>query len=149
MTSPEELSEEEKTLQFKHFANEDALVFANGAVAAAKKLGTKPITLRVELNGQVILEFWMTGRDHAGWLARKVHTVLETGHASLWTFQHQDEQPYHDWLKDETQAVCGGGFPLVIGGKLRGALAVSGLDHQDDHRVLVAALKATLAAQND
>lgn len=145
MTSPEELANEEATLKFATFTNEDALRFANYAVAAAQHLSEKPVTLRVVKDDLTILEFWMTGRDHAGWLTRKVNTVMATHHASLWVFQHQDEEPYHGWLNDDSQAVCGGGFPLVIDGQFRGAFAVSGLDHQDDHRVLIAGLQRLLA----
>ena len=39
--------------------------------------------------------------------------------------------------KDESLVICGGGFPLIIRGELRGSILVSGLVHDEDHQVIV------------
>ena len=43
--------------------------------------------------------------------------------------------------KDESLVICGGGFPLIIRGELRGSILVSGLVHDEDHQVIVDCLR--------
>ena len=43
--------------------------------------------------------------------------------------------------KDESLVICGGGFPLIIRGELRGSILVSGLIHDEDHQVIVDCLR--------
>ena len=46
-----------------------------------------------------------------------------------------------EWQADESaHAFCGGGFPIVVDGVLRGVAIVSGLPHVEDHALLVQVL---------
>ena len=43
--------------------------------------------------------------------------------------------------KMKSLVICGGGFPLIIRGELRGSILVSGLVHDEDHQVIVDCLR--------
>ncbi len=140
-----ELLNQEKTLRFKNFSNIQALEFAKRVEDIVTSDPDRPVAVRVTLDGQTILDYRTTGRNGSGWLDRKVKTVLAAQHSSMYVFLNREQEPYKQWQNDETYAVCGGGFPLYINNELRGVLAVSGLNHEDDHRVLTTALKEVLA----
>lgn len=131
----------EGQLTFKHFTSADALRWAQIVIDRVQADQLKPVALRVVLDEQIVLQYLMPGRKDAGWVARKVFMVLQTHHSSLYTFLHREETPYRDWETDDRYAICGGGFPLVIDRELRGAFAISGLRHDQDHALLVASLQ--------
>lgn len=136
-----EVLQEEKELRFSKFSNQIALQFATEVEKIIDTEQDKPVAIRVTLDDQMILDYRTNKRQGSGWLTRKVKTVMEAQHSSMFVFLNQNNEPYQNWINDESYAVCGGGFPLYINDRLRGVLAVSGLNHQDDHRVLVTALK--------
>ena len=60
---------------------------------------------------------------------------MATGHSSLYVFNHQADFPA---LSNNPQIIhTGGGYPLYVGNKLRGCFAVSGLEHTQDHQLIV------------
>jgi len=140
----EELLNQEKTLRFKSFTNLQALEFAKNVEDIVTSDPDKPVAVRVTLDGQTILDYRTTGRKGSGWLDRKVKTVLEAQHSSMYVFLNKEQEPFKGWQDNLDYAVCGGGFPLYINDELRGVLAVSGLSHEDDHRVLTTSLKEVL-----
>ncbi|KRM95384.1 hypothetical protein FC19_GL001995 [Liquorilactobacillus aquaticus DSM 21051] len=135
---------QEQQLRFLSFKNAEALAFARAVedVIALKNL--KPVAVRVVFDDVTILDYRTTGRTSSGWLTRKVHTVLESEHSSLYTFFHSQETPFSQWKDSDEYAICGGGFPLYVNNTLRGVFAVSGLDHEEDHLLLVTALEKVL-----
>ena len=56
-------------------------------------------------------------------------------------FQYLMDGTYQEDEKDESLVICGGGFPLIIRGELRGSILVSGLVHDEDHQVIVDCLR--------
>lgn len=135
-----EVLQEEKKLRFSEFSNQIALEFAAEVERIINAESDKPVAVRVTLDEQTILDYRTNKRQGSGWLTRKVKTVIKAQHSSMFVFLNQTKDPFQNWIGDESYAVCGGGFPLYINDQLRGVLAVSGLNHQDDHRVLVTAL---------
>ncbi|MCD8028144.1 MAG: heme-binding protein [Erysipelotrichaceae bacterium] len=61
---------------------------------------------------------------------------METKHSSLYVYEHRDE--FH---LDDSYAICGGGYPLIVNGELKGAFIVSGLRYDEDHQLIVDVLK--------
>lgn len=141
MPTDQALQTLEQQLTFKHFTSADALRLAQIVTDRVQADQLKPVALRVVCDDQIVLQYLMPGRKDAGWVARKVYTVLQTHHSSLYTFLHREEAPYRDWQTDDRYAICGGGFPLVSAGELRGAFAISGLRHDQDHALLVSSLQ--------
>lgn len=137
--SREMTAEEEKMLQFDDFRNEDALAFAKKITDWAKENSIKPLGIRITKDDLLVFQYLMDGKKEDNWLKRKERTVLESGHSSLYVFEHAQEYPQ---MKDnDLYCVGGGGFPLVIKGEMRGSICVSGLVHTEDHALIVRTLK--------
>lgn len=138
--------EQEATLQFEEFKHDDALNLALLINEEVKNNYDKPVGIRVVHHGLEVFHFLMNERKRpATWLVRKEKTVADSGHSSLYTFLMQDEEPkFKEWAQDDSYAVCGGGFPLIENGTVTGAICVSGLEHWDDHAVIVKCLKQYL-----
>lgn len=129
----------EKEVQFDEFENEDALRFAWKTAAWAAHNRTKPLGIRITKDGLLIVQYLMDGKKEDNWLKRKERTVLESGHASLYVYEHADAYPQ---MKDnDNYCVGGGGYPLIIRGELRGSVCVSGLVHTEDHALIVRMLQ--------
>lgn len=141
----ETVESQEQRLQFEDFGSEDAAMFAKEVVSWVKENRTKDVGIRISRDGLVILQYLMDGKKEDNWLKRKERTVLESGHASLYVFEHIEEYPQ---MKDNDRyCVGGGGFPLIIQGSVRGAVCVSGLVHTEDHALIVQMLKKVKLAK--
>lgn len=130
----ERVIQDEKEVVFTEFTHELGYQIAQRIIEKVQERKLKPVGVRILLDDLVIFQYLMDGKNESNWLKRKEKTVLESGHSSLHVFFHQDE--YNEWIDDEQYAVCGGGFPLIIDGKVRGAICVSGLKHDEDHELL-------------
>lgn len=135
---------QERNLVFSEFTSDLALTIANEINKFVKENYNDPVAIKIYYEGKEILKFLMEGRKKSPWLERKNTTVLESEHSSLFVYFKRNENDYQSWIEDETYAICGGGFPIKIGGKIKGAISVSGLDHLSDHRVIVEVLKKIL-----
>ncbi|HCM87744.1 MULTISPECIES: heme-binding protein [Enterococcus] len=147
----DELIEQEKYLQFETFDHELGLEITLEIVKEVKANFDIPVGIRINYEEKTILHYLMNGRKVSPWLDRKVKTVLESGHSSLYTFLLSDSHDvYAEWLTDPSYAICGGGFPIIEKGVLKGAICVSGLEHLADHQVLVKVLERVVkkAASN-
>ena len=87
-----------------------------------------------------------TSADDALWLDHELNAVRHFGRSLLWL--------HHD-LRQRRERVGhpggphghfdhGGGFPIRIGTQTVGAIGVSGLPHEEDHRLIVQALSAVM-----
>lgn len=142
----EKVIQQEEQLQFDTFDHEIALEIAKEISDYVKQHYPKPVGIQIYYNEKVILHYLMDGRKESPWLDRKTRTVLDSGHSSLWTFyKSESEDRYKEWQTDERYAVCGGGFPIIEKGIVKGAICVSGLDHQDDHDIIIQVLKKRMA----
>ena len=123
----------------KTMTNEIALQFGLTVIEIVKKKALNPVRIRVVLDGDVVFQYMMEGKKGDEWLDRKQRTVERTHRSSLDVFNHSYD--YKELLDDHRYAVCGGGYPIIIDGVYRGTFIVSGLEHTQNHQLIVDALK--------
>ena len=106
-----------------------------------------PIVVKVLLGRRtvVLLAQDGTGVDNERFLDLKLNTVFNCGHSSLWWFHHlrSTGRTLADvaWADPARVIDMGGGVPLLAHGQLVGAVAVSGLAHEDDHALIMTAAR--------
>jgi uncharacterized protein (UPF0303 family) len=144
-----ELAAEEEELQFASFTNDDAWDLGAALVAAGRRAGA-PIAVDVSRNGHQLFHAALTGAspDNDSWIARKTRVVQRFGHSSLFVGQEARERgtTFEAYgLDPELYAAHGGAFPVLVRsvGPV-GTVVVSGLPQVDDHRLVVAAIRAHL-----
>lgn len=129
----------EKIIKFEKFDNNQAVKFFETIRKIGKQKNLAPVRIRVFLDGDIVFQLIPTGKKTDEWLNRKQFIVMSTGHSSLYVFDHQNE---FSWLKDNPQVIMtGGGYPIYVGNELRGCLVVSGLEHREDHQLIITAIK--------
>jgi uncharacterized protein (UPF0303 family) len=143
----ESLLAEESSLTVGSFSNDAAWRLGSLLVERARS-GKLPIAVGIMRAGQRL--FWYgaegSGPDNDGWLERKLRTALRFGHSSLYMGMKIASRD----IGIEQYGICfgeyslhGGAVPIVLRGTgLVGALAVSGLDQEEDHRMAAEALAA-------
>jgi uncharacterized protein (UPF0303 family) len=149
----DEVAEQERTLLFARFTNDDAWALGSAFVAEARRQGL-PVVIGISRGGQQLFHAALSGTspDNDTWIARKSRVVVRFGHSSLYmgqqcrdagtTFEARYGLPLSEY------AAHGGGFPLTIRDVgVVGVVAVSGLPQLLDHRLVVDVLGAHLAAQ--
>jgi uncharacterized protein (UPF0303 family) len=146
-----ELAAQEQELQFSSFTNDDAWDLGCALVAAARERGA-PVVIDVTRNGHQLFHAALPGSapDNDTWIARKQRVVHRFGHSSLYARQASFERGTtfeEEFGLDPAQyAAHGGAFPVLVRsvGPV-GVVAVSGLPQLEDHRMVVAAIRAHLA----
>src|SRR3954467_3924025 len=146
-----ELAAEEQELQFRSFTNDDAWELGCALVAAARERGAA-VVVDVARNGHQLFRAALPGStpDNDTWIARKQRVVPRFGHSSLYVRQASIERGTtfeEEFALDATQyAAHGGAVPVLVRsvGPV-GVVAVSGLPQLEDHRMVVAAIRAHLA----
>ena len=126
---------------FESFTNEDAFRFGCKVVELVNEKGCKNVRIRVVKDGDIVFQYKMNGKVGDLWLDLKQHTVEETQQSSLYVFEHQEEYPKLVEESMKTYAICGGGYPLYINHEYHGCFIVSGLDHLDDHGLIIEAIE--------
>lgn len=135
----DEILQQEHDFQFQNFQHEDAFRFGMKVLEIVKREQLKNVRIRVTYQGNIVFQYLMNGKSKETWLDRKEKTVLESGHASLYVVYHQED---YEYMKDDPRyALYGGGFPLIENGEIKGVFCVSGLAHEDDHRLIIQALQ--------
>jgi uncharacterized protein (UPF0303 family) len=145
-----DLDAEEADLQFTSFTNDDAWELGSALVAAARAQGA-PVAVEISRNHSPLFHVALTGAtpDNASWIARKTRVVNRFGHSSLHVRQSFLERgtTFEEalGLDPALYAAHGGAFPVLVRsvGQV-GVVVVSGLPQVDDHRMVVAALRAHL-----
>jgi uncharacterized protein (UPF0303 family) len=143
-----ELAAEEAELQFTSFTNDDAWALGTALVEAARGL---PVAVDISRNGQQLFHAALPGTsaDNDEWIRRKTAVVNRFGHSSLYMRQSFLERgttfEEATGLDLREYAAHGGGFPILVRdvGPV-GVVVVSGLPQLEDHRMVVAALRAQL-----
>ncbi|MGY1639094.1 heme-degrading domain-containing protein [Geodermatophilus sp. SYSU D00742] len=146
-----ELAAEEQELQFASFTNDDAWDLGSALVAAGRA-ARAPVAVAVTRNGHRLFAAALTGAtpDNDEWIERKTRVVHRFGHSSLHVRQASIERgttfEEEFGLDPARYAAHGGAFPVLVRsvGPV-GAVVVSGLPQLDDHRMVVAAIRAHLA----
>ena len=145
-----ELAAEEEELQFDSFTNDDAWELGAALVAGARRQGAT-VAIDISRNRHQLFHAALPGAtpDNDSWIRRKTRVVNRFGHSTLYMRQAGreggttfEEQYGLDPLR---YAAHGGGFPIVVRrvGPV-GVVVVSGLPQVEDHRMVVAALRAHL-----
>ena len=145
-----ELAAEEEELQFTGFTNDDAWDLGAALVAAARRDGA-PVAVDISRHGHQLFHASLPGTspDNDSWIQRKTRVVHRFGHSSLYVRQASIERgttfEEEFGLDPALYAAHGGAFPVVVRsvGPV-GAVVVSGLPQLEDHRMVVAAIRAHL-----
>ena len=145
-----ELAAEEDDLQFASFTNDDAWELGTALVEGARRQGA-PVAIDISRNSHTLFHVALPGAtpDNDSWIARKQRVVQRFGHSTLYMRQVFVERgtTFEEALGLDPQryAAHGGGFPVVVRsvGPV-GVVVVSGLPQLEDHRMVVAALRAHL-----
>jgi uncharacterized protein (UPF0303 family) len=145
-----ELLAEEDELQFSRFTNDDAWQLGAALVEVGRRQSV-PIAIDISRNGQQLFHSALAGTaaDNDGWIRRKTAVVNRFGHSTLYVRQSFLERgttfEADTGLDPRQYAAHGGGFPILVRevGPV-GVVVVSGLPQLDDHRFVVAAVRAHL-----
>jgi uncharacterized protein (UPF0303 family) len=145
-----DLAAEEDDLQVTSFTNDDAWELGSALVAAARGDGA-PVAVEISRNGHRLFSAALPGAtpDNASWIERKTRVVDRFGHSSLYVRQSWVERgtTFEEGagLDPRLYAAHGGAFPVLVRdvGPV-GVVVVSGLPQLEDHRMVVAALRAHL-----
>ncbi|MFD2090976.1 heme-degrading domain-containing protein [Blastococcus deserti] len=148
-----DLAAEEQELHLSSFTNDDAWALGSALVAAGRDQGA-PIAVDVTRNRHQLFHAALAGAtpDNDAWIRRKAAVVERFGHSSLYVRQASIERgttfEAEFGLDPDGYAAHGGAFPVLVRsvGPV-GVVVVSGLPQVDDHRMVVAALRAHLAAR--
>jgi uncharacterized protein (UPF0303 family) len=145
-----DLAAEEAELQFSSFTNDDAWELGTALVEFARRQGA-PVAIDVRRNHHQLFHVALPGAtpDNDTWIERKARVVDRFGHSSLYVRQASIERgttfEEQFGLDPQRYAAHGGAVPVIVRsvGPI-GVVVVSGLPQLDDHRMVVAALRAHL-----
>ena len=145
-----QLEAQEQELQFARFSNEDAVALGMMLyeTAKAKQL---PVTMDITRNGHQLFHLSMPGTspDNDQWVARKIKLVNRMGMSSRRveillrslgsTLEAQFELSHYEY------AAHGGCFPVILEGTGPiGTVTISGLTQEEDHAMVVDAIRRYL-----
>ncbi|MFV0555562.1 MAG: heme-binding protein [Lactovum sp.] len=140
----ERIIEQEKKLQFQYFSNALAYDIANKILDKIKKQGLKAVRIQISYKEEIIFYYLMDGKSKSKWLERKTKTVIDSGHSSLYTMFDDN---YRDWRENPNYCTAGGAFPIIENHQVKGAIAVSGLEHWEDHQIIIEVLEEILESE--
>ena len=143
----ERLLIEEKQLQFTNFNEDTAWEIGSWLVEHAIQNELR-ITIDIRRGEHQLFHASRPGTsaDNDEWIKRKVRLVNRFGHSSFYIGQllkSEDKSIEEMFLLPESEyAPHGGCFPIIIKGTgVVGTITVSGLPQEDDHKVVVQAVK--------
>ncbi|TBL79032.1 heme-degrading domain-containing protein [Paenibacillus thalictri] len=141
------LLQEEEELQFTEFTNDLALQIGLFIIEKVKQ-ENKHITLDISRNGQQLFHyaFPKTSADNDDWVQRKSRVAVRFGHSShyvgtyLRSIQKNIQERY--FLNPSDYSPSGGAFPIIVKDVgVVGAIAASGLTQEEDHALVVSAIR--------
>jgi uncharacterized protein (UPF0303 family) len=143
----ERLLLEEQQLQFSAFNEETAWQIGCWLVEYAIK-NELPITIDIRRGEHQLFHVSRPGTspDNDEWVKRKVRLVNRFGHSSYYlgqTLKCEGRTIEEKYLLPESEyAPHGGCFPIIVKGTgMVGTITVSGLAQEEDHKVVVQALR--------
>ena len=144
------LEQEEQELQFTSFSNEDAANLGLSLYETAKEKQL-PVTIDITRNGHQLFHLSMPGTspDNDQWVARKIKLVNRMGMSSYRvamflrslgaTLEERFELSHYEY------AAHGGCFPGILKGTGPiGTVTISGLTQEEDHAMVVDAIRTYL-----
>lgn len=143
----EQLLLEEKQLQFVRFNEDTAWKIGCWLVDYAIR-NELPITIDIQRGEHQLFHASRPGTsaDNDEWVKRKVRLVKRMGHSSFYIGQllKREGKSIEEMLllPESEYAPHGGCFPIIIKGTgAVGTITVSGLPQEEDHKVVVQAIK--------
>lgn len=150
-----ELVNEEKELQFTEFTNDTALEIGLKLIKKAKE-DKKKIAVDINRSGHQLFHYSSaeTTPENDQWIIRKNRVVNRFSKSSLHvgTLLLNDnttiEERHH--ISSAEYAAIGGAFPIIIKNTgVIGTITVSGRPRNEDHEMVVAAIREQLGLQKD
>lgn len=147
------LLQEEQELQFTKF-NEDVAWKLGSQLVELARSRNLPVTVDIIRGTHQLFHASLRGTspDNDEWVKRKVRLVYRFGHSSYYVGQMLKskgktiEQSY--LIPESEYAPHGGCFPIIIKDTgIVGTITVSGLPQEEDHRLVVEALRNYLAEE--
>ena len=147
------LLQEESELQFVSFDETTAWQLGSQIVERAQREGL-PIVIDILRGSHQLFHAGLSGSsaDNDEWVKRKARTVYRFEHSSFYIGQllkSKKQTMEKNYLVSESEvAPHGGSFPIIVKGTgVIGAITVSGLPQEEDHRVVVEGIRNYLASQ--
>ena len=149
----EQLLQEEQELQFTKFNETTASRIGNQLVERAMSENL-PVTIDITRGAHQLFHASLRGTapDNDEWVKRKVRLVYRFGHSSFYMGQllkskgKRIEEAY--LLSENEYAPHGGCFPIIIKDTgMIGTITISGLPQEEDHKLVVQALRNYLAQE--
>lgn len=143
----EQLLQEEQELQFAKFNEEDAWNLGSQLVELARSRNL-PVTIDITRGTHQLFHAALRGTspDNDEWVKRKVRLVYRFGHSSFYVGQVLKskgktlEQSY--LVSESDYAPHGGCFPIIVKNTgIVGTVTVSGLPQEEDHKLVVEAIR--------
>jgi uncharacterized protein (UPF0303 family) len=148
-----QLLQEEQELQFTRF-NEETAWEVGSLLVERSRSEILPVAIDITRGSHQLFHASLPGTspDNDEWIKRKVRLVYRFGHSSFYMGQllkskgKSIEQAY---LISETEyAPHGGCFPVIVKGTgMVGTITVSGLPQEEDHKLVIQALRDYLAQE--
>ena len=148
------LLQEEQELQFTKFNEVIAWQIGNKLFEQATR-ESLPITIDITRGGHQLFHASLKGTsaDNDEWVKRKVRLVYRFGHSSFYMGQllkskgKSLEEAY--LISESLYAPHGGCFPVIVKDTgMIGTITVSGLPQEEDHKLVVQAIRDFLAQEN-
>lgn len=151
----DEVIKQEEELQFEEFTNETALEL--GMIVIDKATREKlPIVIDIARNGQQLFHYAFKGTtpDNDQWIIRKNRIVNRFYKSSyrLWAYLASIGKTLEEryYLSSMEYSAIGGAFPIILKSVgVVGTIAVSGLAHDQDHQVVISAIREFLSDRNE
>jgi uncharacterized protein (UPF0303 family) len=149
----QQLLQEEQELQFTKF-NEDVAWELGSQLVDLARSRNLPVTVDITRGTHQLFHAALRGTsaDNDEWVKRKVRLVYRFGHSSFYMGQmlkskgRSIEQSY--LVSESEYAPHGGCFPIIIKDSgIVGTITVSGLPQEEDHKLVVEALRSYLAQE--
>jgi uncharacterized protein (UPF0303 family) len=146
-----ELEDQLTELRFSSLSHEDALALGMDLASRAEERNW-PLAVSVFLGDQHVFRYACPGTtsENDDWIERKRKTVYKFHEPSFLVGQRMislGKEFHAETGLDESFAAHGGGFPLFVGDKFVGAVIASGVPQQDDHAIVVEALRAAIEGE--
>ena len=148
-----QLLDEEQELQFTKFNEATAWQVGSQLVEYASSQGL-PVTIDITRGQHQLFHASLRGTsaDNDEWVKRKVRLVHRFGHSSFYMGQllkskgKRIEEAY--LISESEYAAHGGCFPILVKDMgMIGTITVSGLPQEEDHKLVVQAIRNYLAQE--
>jgi len=144
---------EEEELQFSQF-NEETAWRLGGLLVETASSKNLPVTIDIMRGTHQLFHASLRGTsaDNDEWVKRKVRLVNRFGHSSFYIGQllnDMGKRIEEAFLIPESEfAPHGGCFPVIVRGTgVVGTVTVSGLPQEEDHKLVVGAIRDYLAQE--